>query len=131
MPFELYQRALDHARACLPEEACGLVGGLGVEAAAGVPITNQLHSPLRFRMDPAEQLRAFQAFEAQSIELIAIYHSHPQGPPHPSATDVREFAYPGVLTLIISPLGDGWQMRAFTIQNDQVSEEQLEVINNF
>jgi proteasome lid subunit RPN8/RPN11 len=130
MPSELYQQALAHTLACLPEEACGLVGGLGVEAACSVPITNQLHSPARFRMDPAEQLRTFQAFEAQSIELVAIYHSHPQGPPHPSVTDVREFAYPGVLTLIISPLGDGWQMRAFSIQNDQVSEEQLEVVNN-
>jgi proteasome lid subunit RPN8/RPN11 len=129
IPAKLYRQAIDHATFCLPEEACGLVGGLDGVAAWITPITNQLHSPVRFRMDPSEQLRAFQSLEAQSIELIAIFHSHPQGPPNPSATDVREFNYPGVLTLIISPIQGDWQMRAFWIQADRVSEEPIEIID--
>lgn len=110
---KLREQMTGHAGACLPEEACGLVGGLDGEARAVLAITNQLHSLVRFRMDPAEQLRAFQSLESAGLELIAIFHSHPNGPPTPSPTDVAEFAYPGVLALILTPGSTGWEVRAF------------------
>lgn len=67
-------------------------------------------------------LAAFLAMEAHSEELIAIYHSHPQGPPHPSPTDIAQAYYPDAVQLIVSlqeqkrPL-----IRAFMIQNGTVS----------
>ena len=82
-----------------------------------LPITNELHSPVRFRMDPAEQLQAFLQFESQGLDLLAIYHSHPNGPPHPSPTDIAEFTYPGVLYLILSPGPSGWQVREFEFRD--------------
>ncbi len=120
-----------HVLACLPEEACGLVGSAPTEgtasanaavvAAAVLPVENALHSPVRFRMAPAEQLKAFYWLEERQLELSAIFHSHPQGPDHPSASDLAEFAYPGVLMLILSPLdpasspalAENWQIRAY------------------
>ena len=114
---------LDHLLACLPEEACGLLGGrLGLPASghparcqAVLPVPNALHSPVRFRMDPAEQLKAFYWFEEHGLDLVAIFHSHPGGPGHPSATDLAEFAYPGTFYLIWSPgpPETGWQLNAF------------------
>jgi len=109
----LREQMTRHADACLPEEACGLLGGLDGEARLALAVANQLHSPVRFRMDPSEQLRAFQSLEAAGLELIAIYHSHPNGPPTPSPTDITEFAYPGVLALILMPGDGGWEVRAF------------------
>ena len=53
----------DHIVAQLPEEACGLIGGVGDEARLVLPVTNELHSPVRFRMSPQEQLEAFLRFE--------------------------------------------------------------------
>ena len=116
LSLELVVQITTHASACLPEEACGLIGGTQGRAVIALPITNELHSPVRFRMDPAEQLQAFLQFESQGLDLLAIYHSHPNGPPHPSPTDIEEFLYPGVLYLILSPGPSGWQVREFEHQ---------------
>jgi proteasome lid subunit RPN8/RPN11 len=91
LPEVLWQEMLAHVFACLPEEACGLIGSAPgststIEAATVLPIENELHSPVRFRMAPDEQLKAFYWLEERSLELSAIFHSHPQGPVHPSAT---------------------------------------------
>ena len=43
-------------RRCLPEEACGFIIEKGPGQIEAVSVTNALHSPLRFRMEPGEQL---------------------------------------------------------------------------
>lgn len=141
LPQPLWHEMLAHTRACLPEEACGLVGGQPLDPAhpqnpspsqpgfrpmVFLPVENELHSPVRFRMAPAAQLKAFYWLEEHGLELSAIYHSHPQGPRHPSQTDLAEFAYPGVLMLLACPhsppAGErgAWHIRAYRI-NDGMS----------
>ncbi len=125
LPEARWLEMLAHVMACLPEEACGLVGSRPGENTAAVilPIENELHSPVRFRMAPGVQLKAFYWLEERKLDLAAIFHSHPRGPRQPSATDLAEFAYPGVLMLILSPLdpdsrldtGENWAIRAFNI----------------
>ena len=118
-----YEAMLAHILACLPNEACGLLGGQvhGSDRIAQlvIPVENMLHSPVRFRMDPLKQLEAFQYIESQNMELVGIFHSHPTGPDAPSQTDLAEFYYPGVAVLIWSPGGDGWRVRAFRIDGDE------------
>lgn len=105
-----------HVRSCLPEEGCGLLAGRKGRVEQTVPVTNADHSPFRFRMDPRQQIEAMLALEAQGLDLIGIYHSHPNGPEGPSAIDLEEAAYPEALYLILSsPAGD-WQGRAFRIR---------------
>jgi proteasome lid subunit RPN8/RPN11 len=133
IPIQHWQSMLDHIRACLPEEGCGLLGGLKEDSAARVsavlPIPNELRSPVRFRMDPAQQIKAFYWLENEGLELLAIFHSHPAGPAVPSPTDLAEFAYPGVLTLIWSPQAPGgqWRARAFALHPEQAEEVPVEV----
>lgn len=124
------QQMVDHATQCLPEEACGLIGGVEGEARLIVPVTNSLHSAVRFRMEPHEQLRAFQRFEIEGLELLAIYHSHPTGPPTPSETDRAEFSYPGVAYIILSGASSGWQWNAFQLDNQKVTPCMLEIAND-
>jgi proteasome lid subunit RPN8/RPN11 len=118
---------LAHGTACLPEEGCGLLGGRFDEGGTArvevvFPVENELHSPVRFRMAPLEQLRVFQEIERRNLDLVGIFHSHPTGPDHPSVTDLAEFFYPGVPVVILSP-GPGaagvWQVKAFHIENSQ------------
>jgi [CysO sulfur-carrier protein]-S-L-cysteine hydrolase len=111
-----------HIQACLPEEACGLAGGRGQRLEMILPVTNRLHSPVRFEMEPVEMLQAFERFEATGMELAAIFHSHPKGPPVPSETDLASFFYPGVAYLIWAPEGVEWQVRGFIIENARVTE---------
>ena len=96
-----------------PEEACGFVGGEANQARVVIPITNILHDPYRFRMDPDEELHAFMSIERQGWEVIAIYHSHPQGINRPSATDVAELTFPGVIYLIWYQAGGKWECRGY------------------
>jgi [CysO sulfur-carrier protein]-S-L-cysteine hydrolase len=130
IPEQYWQAMLDHVQNCFPEEACGLAGGI-IDSSARVSevllVENMLHSPVRFRMHPAEQLRAFSTLEDHGLELVAIFHSHPTGPEIPSATDVSEFFYPGVISLIFSRSQEtgGWRGRGFIIEPGEIREVPL------
>ncbi len=122
-----------HVDACKPEEACGLLAGTGQLVREVLQITNQNHSPTGFRMDPVEQIQAFNRIEAQGLELVGIYHSHPAGPespgapnPGPSPTDIAEAAYPVIHVIWSRPQGV-WQARAFWIEDGRASEVELEL----
>lgn len=114
---ENWEQIRGHLSGCLPEEACGLVGGRVGQSELVLPVTNVLHSPVRFRMDPSEQLQALMRLDECGLDLLAIYHSHPGGPNHPSETDVAEFSYPGVITLICTFTDQVWKVQAFQIMN--------------
>jgi len=116
-----------------PEEACGLLSGqieVGIyRVAAVIPATNELHSPVRYRLDPHEQIAAFNQIDAEGLDLVGIYHSHPAGPPGPSPTDIAEAFYPEAVYLIWSaPTGD-WQCSASLIQLGQVIPVQISIVN--
>jgi proteasome lid subunit RPN8/RPN11 len=113
---------LEHIQRVLPEEACGLVGGKEDISEVVCPVVNELKSPVRFRMNAYEQVQALLRFEESGLDLLAIYHSHPAGPAHPSQTDMDEFAYPGVLYLIWHLQEGEWRCHAFSLGSDTYSE---------
>ncbi len=123
-----YQQMLQHVRSCLPEEACGLIGGTGNQVVVILPVENEFHSPVRFRMKPEEQLKVFVTFEQHGLDLIGIYHSHPTGPDRPSETDRCEFAYPGTAYLIWSLLDADWEVSGYQMINEQFIDIKLKVI---
>jgi proteasome lid subunit RPN8/RPN11 len=74
-------------------------------------------------------LKAFEEMDRESLEMVAIYHSHTHTIPFPSETDVRLAFYPEVFSVIISlkeeknPL-----VKAFRVQKDGIYPEEIEVI---
>jgi proteasome lid subunit RPN8/RPN11 len=127
IPRRLWETMRSQAAASAPEEACGLLAGASGRVSAFRPVTNILHSPTAFRMDPAEQLRAFDDFERMGLELLAIVHSHPAGPPHPSPTDLAQATYPEQAYLIWFGKGGEWACRAFRLDLPQPVEIPIEV----
>lgn len=121
----LWEQMRSHVAAHAPEEACGLVAGKDGHAQRVIPVENDLHSRFRYRMAPEAQLAAFQEIEAEGLELVAIYHSHPDGPENPSITDIAEAYYPEALYLIWSRTSDEWQCRGFWIRDGHVHETRL------
>lgn len=89
-------------------------------------VANQAQSTVRFRMDPAEQLQAFDWMDANDLELVGVFHSHPAGPDGPSATDVAEAAYP-VVHLIWSRGEADWTVRGYWIEGRRVTEVGLDI----
>jgi proteasome lid subunit RPN8/RPN11 len=124
LPRQLWQAMREQVSHDAPLESCGLVAGRGQRAEQVYPITNMLASPVRFRMEPREQLQAFEAIETCGLELLAIYHSHPSGPEIPSETDLEESQYE-VVNLIWSPRDDNWQARAFWLEKNKAREIQV------
>lgn len=102
MPPEMITRIVDHAQAGYPEEVCGLVAGRAGQAADVCPGRNVSPTPrVAYEMD-AETLMRMVEWEDAGLELLAIYHSHPQGPEGPSETDVAQWGYPDAAYIIVS-----------------------------
>jgi proteasome lid subunit RPN8/RPN11 len=125
-----WQALAHHLTRALPNEACGLLGGLAGAVQAVYPVTNRLHSPVAYEMEPAEQIRAMVAIEDAGWEITGIFHSHPAGPPRPSPTDIAQAFYPESIYVICTPAAaepGRWDGRAFRIVDGRVSEVPLEV----
>lgn len=127
IPKDVYDQLLDHARAEVPNECCGLVGGRDGTAVTYYPASNAEGSPLRYNLDPTDQFRIMMEMEERGEELAAIYHSHTKSQAFPSQTDINLAAYPNVVYLI-SSLKEGEEpLRGFTIIDGEVSEGELSV----
>ena len=114
-----FSRALCHrlraeATAQPTREVCGLIGARSGVAVTHYPIANIApDASLRYHMDPAAQIAAFRVMRLRGETLAAIYHSHPAGPPIPSARDLREWSYPEALCLIVGLAGGRPRLRAW------------------
>ena len=108
------------------EEACGLIVGVDYTSMEVFPVTNVLHSRSRYRMDPEEQLKIFNQLDENQWDLLAIYHSHLNGPPGPSPIDIAEAMYPGVIHLIWFRLNSNWDCRGYLIEKEDA--EQVPII---
>lgn len=131
LPRTLINQLLTQAQQHPEVEVCGLVGR-GIDDKDGTtcyPVTNTADDPAhRFTLDAAEQIDAMRQMREHGEQLFAIYHSHPDTPAIPSATDQRLAAYPGVLYLIISLGTTGvLEVRGFQLRDDATEEVPLEI----
>lgn len=122
----LLQEMIAYVNKHAPLEACGVLAGKGIRAEKMIGVLNQAQSRVRFVMDPYEQLRAFDWIEANGLELVGIFHSHPAGPEIASATDILEAAY-AVVHVILSGSGTQWKARGFWIEDGKASEVALQI----
>ena len=129
IPRPLYDAMIQHLQDEYPLEACGLLAGQDGVVSRQYPIENILRSPVAYEMEPTQQIQAIIELEEAGLELSAIYHSHPQGPPAPSETDVALAYWPDAAYIIVS-LQDraAPQTRAFAILEGRVTEIPLALL---
>jgi proteasome lid subunit RPN8/RPN11 len=99
------QAIREHARSAYPREGCGvLIGGEDervrwVERA--IPAANADPDPeRRYAIAPEEFLKLEKHAREHGLEVIGIYHSHPDGRSAPSASDAAE-AWPHYTYVIV------------------------------
>lgn len=107
LPRALRDAMVAHARAEVPNEACGIVVGDAPAADGGralrwVPLRNPLASPYRYSIDPDDLLHLTIETDDADEVFWAIVHSHVASPARPSPTDLREAHYPEALYLLVS-----------------------------
>ena len=130
---ELARAMLDHARAELPNEACGLLSGSLATGVAGAfyPARNSERSALRYNVDPDDLLRITLEIEDSGRDLVGIFHSHTHSPAVPSATDLRVAMYPDpfyvLATLADADASPERALRAWRIRAGQSTEASLHI----
>ena len=117
-----------------PKEACGLlIGSSGDNGRSEVEVRriaqalnlNQERAHDRYLLDPAEFVRSDQAARAEGLEIVGFWHSHPDAPARPSATDLR-LAWNGYSYLIISAGASGTrEFRSWRLAGGRFEEERL------
>jgi proteasome lid subunit RPN8/RPN11 len=133
IPSAVADALVAHARAELPNEACGLLGGdlATGRATAFHPARNAEASPLRYNVHPDDLVRIVFAIEDDGQDLVAIFHSHTRSPAVPSATDRRTAQYPDayyVLATLADPdAGPAESIRAWRIRAGESAEVPLRI----
>jgi proteasome lid subunit RPN8/RPN11 len=94
-----------HAKETYPHECCGFLLGVFEEGGLVRQVrraTNQNKERTdRFIIDPQEFAQTQAMADDAGLDIIGVYHSHPDWPPIPSQTDM-ESAWEGVYYLIAS-----------------------------
>ena len=117
-----------HAREEAPNECCGLVASSNGDAQHIYRAANAERSPVKYVVDPRDQIRIQNDIDNHGWELGAIYHSHTRTEPFPSQTDINLARnWPDPLYVIVGVAGDAPDVRAFRIVDGQVTETELEV----
>ncbi len=116
----LRRQLIDVAIGGRPYEVCGLLGGWNGAVKTFHPIPNIAATPeTRFVLAPDAFLRAYYAIERAGDELVAVFHSHPNHPPVPSATDIAEATWPDVFMVIAGWVGSEPRLDAWSIRTRQ------------
>ena len=96
-----------HGADAYPEECCGGLLGAGRDGVVHVRRTERVVNrrpdlrARRFSIDPEDYLRLERRAEEAGLDLVGIYHSHPDHPAAPSEYD-REHALPFFHYLIVA-----------------------------
>ncbi|WP_460172111.1 M67 family metallopeptidase [Thermus sp. FJN-A] len=90
VPRGILEETRAHLLREAPREGVGLWAGRR-EVERVFPLPNVHPNPLTgYLAEPVALLRALKEMEREGVQLLAIYHSHPQGPAYPSPTDILE-----------------------------------------
>lgn len=139
IPRPVFEEMLAHARAGLPNEACGVIAGEQGRPVRVYPMRNAEQSPVVYRFDEREQLQVFNQIEEKGWELLGLFHSHTHTEAYPSPTDRAHAhwrdpvtgeevaAYPGTKYLILSLAEQEPVVRAFTFVEGEPVEEDVQI----
>ncbi|HEY7590681.1 MAG TPA: M67 family metallopeptidase [Candidatus Limnocylindrales bacterium] len=139
IPAAMVQQLIDHARAEVPNESCGIVVGDRPAAEGGVPLRfeparNKAASRYIYELHPDDLLRLTIETDDAGEVFWAIVHSHTHTPARPSATDIAQALYPDALYILVSLAVEGEDaaaampsVRAWRILDGEVFEVELQV----
>jgi [CysO sulfur-carrier protein]-S-L-cysteine hydrolase len=119
-----------HTYDCLPEEACGLMGGVwdGEDAPLFYPCRNAAASAKLYQPESQDYVRAGREAEAAGYDIAGVMHSHTHTDAYPSPTDVREARDPGLHYVIVSLKYDAPVLRSYRIVDDTITEEPVQLV---
>ncbi len=92
---EPWRQMVEHARATYPNECCGAmigsVDGDGKVVQVALPLENAFTGAqaARYELRPVDLLKADREARSRNMDLVGIYHSHPDCGAYFSETDLK------------------------------------------
>jgi [CysO sulfur-carrier protein]-S-L-cysteine hydrolase len=112
-----------HCEEGRPNEACGILAGRDGEVVKVFRMANAARSPVRYSLDPREQLAVYNTLDEKGWDLAAVFHSHTRTEAYPSPTDVR-LAAEDVPYVIVSLAAEPPAVRAWRIRKESWADEE-------
>jgi len=125
IPVAVRDEIVAHARAGLPNEACGILAGRGDRVERFFPAQPDEPSPFYYRIESRDQIRIMNEIDDANLELVGIYHSHTSSPAYPSRTDAEQAFWPDAVYVIVSLAGGEAVVKGFRMADMTVAEEPL------
>jgi proteasome lid subunit RPN8/RPN11 len=139
MKLYITQRALEQIRqageAGYPDEVCGLMLGRdgtdGRTISALVPVANSFEGEEqyhRYLITPEDMFRAEREARRLGLDVLGVYHSHPNAPARPSEYD-RDHAAWTTWSYVIVPVGEGkaGDVRAWKLHDDRSAFDEVDL----
>ncbi len=112
-----------------PQETCGVLIGRSRDGLTEVVEVfparnlNQERARDRYLLDPQDYLTADESARERGLSIVGVWHSHPDHPARPSATD-RAHAWEGWSYVIVSVTPQGViDLRSWRLVNGAFEEE--------
>jgi proteasome lid subunit RPN8/RPN11 len=124
---EIYLEMVAHCLGGLPDEACGLLGGVAAsgEVTRCYPSPNLAASAKLYTIDPKVFLAADRDVETRGEEILGVFHSHTHTDAYPSPTDVAQAPDPGWHYVLVSLRDTHPVVRSYAIVNGTIDEESV------
>jgi proteasome lid subunit RPN8/RPN11 len=122
---QLLESIREHGKRAYPNECCGVLLGRMENSRKSVVELRQMEnaredSPRnRYPISPRDLLEAEKAARALGLDIVGVYHSHPDHPARPSEFD-REHAFPWYSYIIVSVRGgEPLDLTSWTLRDDR------------
>ena len=122
---ELLEGIREHGKKAYPNECCGVLLGRIEDSRKSVVELRAMEntredSPRnRYLISSRELLEAEKAARARGLDIVGVYHSHPDHPARPSEFD-REHAFPWYSYIIVSVHGGKpVDLASWTLRDDR------------
>jgi proteasome lid subunit RPN8/RPN11 len=120
----VYDAMVAHALTTPMQECCGLLSGThGIITRLFRAENVAANKAVRYEAAPLDVRRILEEIDDAGEEHLGIYHSHPNSPAYPSATDRRLAAYDVTYFVVSLKNRDQPHVRAFRIEKQRPADE--------
>lgn len=128
---------VQHGEGGYPNEVCGILLGKDIDGRRVIRLTMPIENSFeqdeqyhRFLITPADMFRAERLARHDRLDVLGVYHSHPNAPAQPSEYDRDHAAWTTWSYVIVSVReGNAAELRAWKLRDDRSAydEEEVEV----
>ncbi len=116
LPQTIKKILTQHAESENPNESCAILYGNG-NIVSDVFLTNNIEqSPVNFTISNEQLIEGYKIAEERKMDVVGIFHSHPNSEAYPSNTD-KKFMHSNPVAWIIYS-GINQDFKAYVLESD-------------